>query len=96
MKPRLLCSDRRGFCIVKVIYKTFYRNHNYGEYFIISLKKGPSPKRVNIFIRSYPVDLFRLAFNCLFSTNTRYRVRFNKYFQLNKMSRSLALFVPYH
>lgn len=29
------------FYIVEVIYKIVYRNHNYGEYFIISLKKVP-------------------------------------------------------
>jgi len=37
-------SDRRGFYIVEVIYKTAYRNHNYGEYFIISLEKVPKHK----------------------------------------------------
>jgi len=65
MKPRLLCSDRRGFYIVEVIDKTVYRGHNYGEYFIISLKKVPSPKRVSIFIGKYPVYPFRLAYTPL-------------------------------
>ncbi len=57
------------FYIIDVIYKTVYHDHNYGEYFIVSLEKMPKhkPNALDLFtgIRHMPSGSLLIAYTPL-------------------------------
>jgi hypothetical protein len=57
------------FYIIDVIYKTVYHDHNYGEYFIVSLEKMPKhkPNALDLFtgIRYMPSGSLLIAYTPL-------------------------------